>query len=99
VSLNGGSQLARLLQTQTYIDLPPIAPQGIYDIFISVPGALVGDVVYFCPLADLYNGLWTFNINAAVTAASVVRIYFHNLYNNSLDVGAFSAKVVVMAFN
>ncbi len=98
VGINGGAQIQRLLVVPTYVDLPPIAAGGIYDIYMSVTGAQVGDVAVFFPTAELYNGLWAFHIQAAVTNNNVARIYFHNLYNTSLDIGGFSGKLLIIGF-
>jgi hypothetical protein len=94
----GGAQIARLLMVPTFFDLPSIAPGGIYDVYISVPGAQIGDVALFCPTADLYNGLWAMNIQASITNTNVARLYFHNLFTASVDVAPFSGKLIVLGF-
>jgi hypothetical protein len=99
LQVNGGVQLARLLVNTTYIDLPSIPAGGIYDIYMSVPGALVGDIAFFVPTAELYNGLWTVQIQAAITNNNTARVYFHNLYNAAVDIAPFAGKLLVLGFS
>jgi hypothetical protein len=98
LSINGGVQIARFLMGATYIDLPPISAGGVYDIYMNIPGAVPGDIAFFLPTVDLYNGLWTFHIQAAITANNVARIYFKNGFTSSLDISAFSGKLLVIGF-
>lgn len=93
-----GATLSRIFMASTYIDLPSIGSQSVYDIFISIPGAVLGDLAFFVPTTDLFNGLWPFNIQAAVTNSNIARIYFHNLYGAAVDVPAFPAKLIVIGF-
>jgi len=96
--INGGASIVRLLMAQTYIDLPSIAAGGIYDIYMSIPGALPGDIAFFLPTVELYNGLWTIHIQAAITANNVARVYFRNAYNTAVDIAPFSGKLLVIGF-
>jgi hypothetical protein len=96
---NGGAKLARLLVAPTYIDLPSIPAGGIYDIYMSVPGVLVGDLAFFVPTAELYNGLWTVQIQAAITNNNTARVYFHNLYPSAVDIAPFAGKLLVLGFS
>jgi hypothetical protein len=98
LSINGGVQIARFLMAATYIDLPPISAGGVYDIYMSIPGAIPGDIAWFLPTTNLYNGLWTFHIQAAITANNVAQIYFKNGFTSSLDISAFSGKLLVIGF-
>jgi hypothetical protein len=98
LSINGGVQIARFLMAATYIDLPPISAGGVYDIYMSIPGAIPGDIAWFLPTTNLYNGLWAFHIQAAITANNVAQIYFKNGFTSSLDISAFSGKLLVIGF-
>jgi hypothetical protein len=95
LSIGGGAQVARLLVSSTYIDLPAIAAGGIYDIYMSIPGAQIGDIAFFVPTTELYNGLWVMHIQAAVTNNNVARIYFRNGHNSTVDAFALFLRKLV----
>jgi hypothetical protein len=98
LSLSGGAQIARLLMANLSIDLPSIPAGAVHHINVTVVGALAGDVAFFVPTVDLYNGLSHFNIQAVVISTSTIRLYFHNLYSAAVDVAVFSAKLLIIGF-
>jgi hypothetical protein len=98
LSLSGGAQIARLLMANLSIDLPSISAGAVHHINVTVGGALAGDVAFFVPTVDLYNGLSHFNIQAVVISTSTIRLYFHNLYSAAVDVANFPAKLLIIGF-
>jgi hypothetical protein len=97
VSINNGAQLARLLSAVQSIDLPSVGPGTQVSVAIAVAGAVLGDAVLFFPVTVVAN-LTFFSIQAIITAAETVTIYFRNLSSSAIDLPAFSARIVVLGF-
>jgi hypothetical protein len=98
LQLGTGASLARILSGTATVDLPSIAAGSRAHVEIAVAGSQVGDLAFFVPTVDLYNGLWCFNIQAVVITNGVVRVYFHNLFSTALDIAAFPARLLVIGF-
>ena len=97
-SVGGGAQIARLLMADLLIDLPSIAPGAVHHIDVDIAGVVTGDIAFFVPTTDLYNGLWCFNIQSVVIGASKTRLYFQNLYSAALNIVSFPGKLLVIGF-
>lgn len=96
-SINGSTQISKLLSTAVSIDMPLIAAGAIGQINQNISGAVVGDLVLFIPLAMSAN-LPFFNIQSVISATGVATIYFHNLSSTAVDLPAFSGRLLVLGF-
>lgn len=96
VSINGGAQLSKLLSVIINIDLPAVSAGAVFEVTITVSTAAVGDAAFFIP-TEMPAGLQFFKI-MAVASAGVTKIYFHNLFSGTIDVPAFSGRLLILGF-
>jgi hypothetical protein len=96
-ALNGGAQLSRLLTATTSVDLPPIAAGGTTDLSLNIANAVVGDLAFFCP-TQLVTNISFFNIRAIINSAGMAQVRFHNLATSTLDIAAFTGRLLVIGF-
>jgi hypothetical protein len=98
-SINGGSTLRRMLVSTFAIEPPsiPAGTAGVWDTYLSFPGAVAGDIALFCP-ADPSGGLWAFAVHVCVPTANQVRLFLRNTYPIAVDLPSFTARVIVLGF-
>jgi len=97
IAINGGAQLSRLLSATTTVDLPPIAAGATFDVSLTIANAVIGDLAFFYP-TQLPINISFFNIRAIINSAGTSLIRFQNLANSTLDIAAFTGRLIVLGF-